>query len=113
MVMFVGVNDIDAADYGVNRNLSLNAFAPKTSDATRPFEEVENGEVGQSLWYGFNSGDKATTIGAEKLVEPVPPSRRGIFDLTCYPRNGAGTHVYVIDTGCRTTHEQLKGRATA
>lgn len=31
----------------------------------------------------------------------------------CFRNKGANVYVFVIDTGCRTTHEQLQGRAIA
>jgi Subtilase family len=32
------------------------------------------------------------------------------MDLTCYPHRGANVHVYIIDTGCRVSHEQLNNK---
>lgn len=34
----------------------------------------------------------------------------GIFDDKCFPKQGTGVTVYVIDTGCEANHEELIGR---
>jgi len=36
----------------------------------------------------------------------------GFFSTPCFPSQGAGVTVYVIDTGCRATHAEFGGRAT-
>lgn len=34
------------------------------------------------------------------------------FNLKCFPSQGKSVTVYVIDTGCRDTHEEFAGRMT-
>lgn len=34
----------------------------------------------------------------------------GVFDDKCFPKQGNGVTIYVIDTGCEANHEELVGR---
>lgn len=34
------------------------------------------------------------------------------FDMKCFPKQGEGATIYVIDTGCRSSHKDLLGRTT-
>lgn len=36
----------------------------------------------------------------------------GRFDLACFPKQGHGSTVYVIDTGCKVDHIEFEGRAS-
>jgi hypothetical protein len=49
--------------------------------------------------------------GWEGLAKRVPYNAP--TNTTCYPRRGANVNVFVIDTGCRVTHEQLRRRAVS
>ncbi|KAK1859502.1 hypothetical protein I4F81_002097 [Pyropia yezoensis] len=37
----------------------------------------------------------------------------GSYTYDCFPSAGAGVDVFVLDTGCRSTHEQFAGRASS
>jgi subtilisin family serine protease len=49
--------------------------------------------------------------GWEGLPKGVPHDAP--MNTPCYSRRGAHVNVYVIDTGCRVTHEQLRCRAVS
>lgn len=34
------------------------------------------------------------------------------FDMACYPKQGRGSTVYVIDTGCKSNHVEFEGRVS-
>ncbi|MEV7623157.1 S8 family peptidase [Actinoplanes sp. NPDC089786] len=55
-------------------------------------------------------------------TQPNPPSygldridqrNRPLDNSYTYPRDGAGVHAYIIDTGIRTTHQDFAGRASS
>ena len=55
-------------------------------------------------------------------TQPNPPSygldridqrNRPLDNSYTYPRDGAGVHAYIIDTGIRTTHQDFGGRASS
>lgn len=48
--------------------------------------------------------------GGELKTEAITWNRQIAYESKCYPRRGAGTRIFVIDTGCRASHEQLRGR---
>lgn len=34
------------------------------------------------------------------------------FNTKCFPKQGAGAKIFIIDTGCRATHQEFRGRVT-
>lgn len=56
---------------------------------------------------------RATTFWGLDRVDEAALPLDGQFDTSsCYPQAGAGAEVFVIDTGCRSTHTQFSGRMT-
>ena len=50
--------------------------------------------------------------GLDRIDQPSLPLD-GSYTYDCFPSAGAGVDVFVLDTGCRATHEQFGGRATS
>lgn len=68
--------------------------------------EVEDDDANTSAWNAATSGVPASW-GLDRVDD-----RSGLdnsFDID--PQGGVGVHIYVADTGVRTTHEDFQGRA--
>ena len=50
--------------------------------------------------------------GLDRIDQPSLPLD-GSYTYDCFPSAGAGVDVFVLDTGCRVSHEQFGGRATS
>lgn len=45
--------------------------------------------------------------GLDRINQATLPLDRRTATGTCYPRVGAGVHVYIVDSGCRSDHAQF------
>lgn len=97
----VPVTESKSLPASVSRELTepARAEAPEPSQTTT--DTFESIELRGSL-----------TPAARERMEVLEAGRRARFVSAggCYPRAGAGTRIFVIDTGCRVTHEQFDGR---
>lgn len=95
-------------DVARDARLHLAAAAPiarmnmTKHDSRQDFERI--GTV--RFTAGVGTGEANSSGGLEGVsLHDQELSRR------CFPRQGLGVTVYVIDTGCRTSHAELSGRA--
>lgn len=48
--------------------------------------------------------------GLDRVDESALPLDGQFNTASCYPKSGAGAEIFVIDTGCRSTHGEFSGR---
>lgn len=48
--------------------------------------------------------------GLDRVDESALPLDGQFNTASCYPKGGAGSEIFVIDTGCRSTHSEFSGR---
>eukprot|EP00168_Porphyra_purpurea_P001657 TRINITY_DN1198_c0_g2_i3.p1 TRINITY_DN1198_c0_g2~~TRINITY_DN1198_c0_g2_i3.p1 ORF type:complete len:372 (-),score=116.61 TRINITY_DN1198_c0_g2_i3:322-1278(-) len=51
--------------------------------------------------------------GLDRIDEAALPLDGQFNVASCYPKRGGGAEIFVIDTGCRTTHTEFRGRIRA
>lgn len=51
--------------------------------------------------------------GLDRLDEDLSPLDNLPVDFSCYPSKGSGTRVFVIDTGCKTDHDEFSNATIA
>ncbi|GAB0494432.1 hypothetical protein MMPV_005725 [Pyropia vietnamensis] len=51
--------------------------------------------------------------GRDRINQPSLPLDKRTSTQQCYPRGGAGVHVYVADTGCMSAHAEFRHLAAA
>lgn len=84
---------------------AMNSSLPPTSKMMEQMRVNYSMRVVQSVSWTYWSLDRLDQLeGYTKFDQQ--------FDQKCFPKQGDGATVYVIDTGCRETHADLRGRTS-